>query len=58
MSLKDITTIQVPIPLNARIKVLAKSESERMGLSTPLSVRQYVEILVQRAEADQKTKEA
>lgn len=44
------TTIQVSIALNDRYKELARIESERLGLSKPMGVRAYLEILAKQEE--------
>lgn len=51
------TTIQIPLDLNARIKRLAENKSKELGLSTPLSQRKYLEMLILKAEAEEKAKE-
>jgi hypothetical protein len=50
------TTIQIPVELNIRIKRLAEKKSEELGLSSTLSQKKYLEILVLKAEAEEKEK--
>lgn len=50
------TTIRISIELNARIRRLAENKSKELGLSTPLSQRKYLEMLILKAEAEEKEK--
>jgi predicted transcriptional regulator len=45
-----LTTMQVSVDLNDRIKHLASKYSRRIGLSEPLSQKRYLEILVTEEE--------
>lgn len=47
---KTVTTIQVSLVLDGRVKKLAQVRSEKMGLSKPLSKNTYLEMLVTEEE--------
>lgn len=47
---EKLTTIQVSISLRNRLSELTRIESERMGLSKPMGVRAYLEIIAKREE--------
>lgn len=50
MPINNRTTIDIPLPLNDRLKALALKRSKNMGLSRSLSRTAFLELLIKEEE--------